>query len=148
MTVFRPARRADVPAIVALLAEDAVGATRDAGRMAEFLAAWDAMEAEAGNTVIVGTREGRIVATYQLTVITGLSLRAARRAQVESVRVASDLRSHGIGAALMADAEDRARAAGCDLVQLTTDRSRTRAHAFYDRLGYTPSHLGYKKRLD
>jgi ribosomal protein S18 acetylase RimI-like enzyme len=70
------------------------------------------------------------------------------RALVESVRTAPDLRSKGIGAALMAEAESRARAAGARIIQLTTDKSRTRAHAFYDRLGYEASHLGYKKPLD
>ena len=72
---------------------------------------------------------------------------ASLRAQIEGVRVASDLRSRGIGARLMADAEDRARAAGCGLMQLTTNRTRVDAHRFYDRTGFTPSHIGYKKPL-
>jgi len=61
--------------------------------------------------------------------------------------VAPDLRSAGIGADLIAEVEARARAAGAAMLQLTTDKSRLRAHAFYDRLGYQPSHLGYKKAL-
>ena len=148
MTVaFREARREDVPAIVALLTDDSLGATREGGGMAPYLDAFDAMRAEAGNTLIVGVRDDRIVATFQLTLITGLSLRAARRAQVESVRVAADLRGEGVGALLMAEAEARARAAGCSLIQLTTNRTRVDAHRFYDRLGYEPSHFGYKKPL-
>lgn len=145
---FRPARRDDVPAIVALLRDDALGATREGEDMAGYLAAFDAIAAEGGNTVIVGELGGRIAATYQITVISGLSLRAARRAQIESVRVATHLRGHGLGARLIADAETRARAAGCRLLQLTTNRSRTRAQAFYERLGFTASHIGYKRDLD
>jgi GNAT superfamily N-acetyltransferase len=70
-----------------------------------------------------------------------------RRALVEAVRVRSDLRSRGIGEALMAHAEQRARAAGCGLIQLTTDRQRLAAHRFYERIGYVPSHIGMKKPL-
>ena len=63
------------------------------------------------------------------------------------MRVAADLRGRGLGAALMADAEARARAAGCQLIQLTTNATRTDAHRFYARLGFTPSHIGFKKPL-
>lgn len=147
MIRFREATRQDVPAVVALLADDALGAAREGTDLAPYLAAFDAMRAEAANVLIVGEAAGRIVATCQLTFISGLSLRASRRAQVESVRVAADLRGRGIGAALMAEAEARARAAGCTLVQLTTNRARGDAHRFYERLGFTPSHLGFKKPL-
>lgn len=147
MIRFREATRAEVPAVVALLADDALGAAREGTDLAPYLAAFDAMQAEAANILIVGEAAGRIVATCQLSFISGLSLRASRRAQVESVRVAADLRGRGIGAALMAEAEARARAAGCTLVQLTTNRARGDAHRFYERLGFTPSHLGFKKPL-
>jgi GNAT superfamily N-acetyltransferase len=147
MILWRPATRADVPDVVALLADDDLGRAREAADLAPYLAAFDAMQAEGNNTLIVGEQGGVVVATYQLTVISGLSLRATRRAQVESVRVAAALRSLGIGAALMADAEARARAAGCGLIQLTTNRDRARAHAFYAAQGYQPTHLGFKKAL-
>lgn len=147
MIRWRLATRDDVAAVVALLTDDDLGARREVADLAPYLAAFDAMQAEGNNHLIVGEQDGVIVATYQLTFITGLSLRAARRAQVESVRVASNLRSTGIGAALMADAEARARAAGCSLIQLTTNRERSRAHAFYARQGYEPSHFGFKKSL-
>ena len=147
MIRWRLATRGDVAAVVAMLADDDLGARREVADLAPYLAAFDAMMAEGNNHLIVGDQDGVIVATYQLTFITGLSLRAARRAQVESVRVASNLRSSGIGAALMADAEARARASGCSLIQLTTNRERSRAHAFYARQGYEPSHFGFKKSL-
>lgn len=147
MIRWRLATRDDVAAVVALLTDDDLGARREVADLAPYLAAFDAMQAEGNNHLIVGEQDGVIVATYQLTFITGLSLRAARRAQVESVRVASNLRSSRIGAALMADAEARARAAGCSLIQLTTNRERSRAHAFYARQGYEPSHFGFKKSL-
>ena len=146
---FRAATRDDVPAVLALLRDDDHGVRRETGDLATYLDAFDTMQAEGTNTLMIGeTADGRIVATYQLTFITGLSHRATRRAQIESVRVASDLRGQGIGRQMMADAETRARAAGCRLLQLTTQSVRNRARDFYDSLGYTPSHIGFKKPLD
>ena len=146
---FRRARRADVPAVLALLRDDALGALRETGNEASYLAAFDAMEAEAANHLIVGVdAAGRVVATYQLTFISGLSLRATRRAQMESLRVAADLRGQRLGERMMADAEQRARAAGCGLLQLTTNAARGDARRFYERLGFTASHIGYKRELN
>ena len=82
-----------------------------------------------------------------MSILAGLSRQGAKRALVESVRVVADLRRQKIGEALMAECEVRARVAGASVLQLTTDTSRLRAHAFYDRLGFTPSHIGYKKTL-
>jgi GNAT superfamily N-acetyltransferase len=150
MTVtFREARREDVPQVVAMLADDVLGQTRELEDLAPYLAAFDAMQAEGGNIVIVGEdAQGEIVATCQLSFIRGLSLSATRRAQVESVRVASNLRGHGIGQLMFADVEVRARAAGCRLIQLTMNASRSDSHRFYTRLGFTPSHIGFKRYLE
>ena len=145
---FREAMREDVPAIVALLREDELGAGRETAEPSAYLAAFDAMAAERGSRQIVGEAGGRVVACYQLTIISGLSRRGMRRAQIEAVRVTGALRGQRLGDALMRDAEARARAAGCGLIQLTSDRSRDRAHAFYERLGYAATHLGYKRALD
>lgn len=144
---FRPVTREDVPAVVALLADDVLGRGRESAELAPYLAAFDAMQAEGGNQLIVGEAGDQVLATYQLTVISGLSLSAARRAQIEAVRVDASLRGQGAGAALMADVEARARAAGASLMQLTSNASRTDAHRFYERLGYAPSHIGFKKPL-
>jgi GNAT superfamily N-acetyltransferase len=145
---FRDATRADVPAVMALLADDALGAQRETATADVYLAGFDAMAAEPNSHIVVGEDDaGRIVATFHLTFLRGLSHRAARRAQIESVRVEAGFRGQGLGAALMAEAETRARAAGCSLMQLTTHTDRKRAHAFYDRLGYQATHIGYKKPL-
>ncbi len=144
---FREARRDEVPAVLALLRDDPLGQGRETTDPAPYLAAFDAMQAESANRLIVGLIAGAVVACYQITSIAGLSLTAARRAQIEGVRTRADLGGQGIGAALIRDAEDRARAAGCTLIQLTSNRSRTGARRFYDRLGFTASHIGYKKSL-
>jgi GNAT superfamily N-acetyltransferase len=145
--IFRLANRDDVPAVVALLADDILGQAREQSPLDAYLAAFDAMQAEGQNHLVVGEVSGQIAACYQITFISGLSLSAARRAHIEAVRVAASQRGHRIGEALIRDAEARARDAGCSLMQFTTNKSRGDAHRFYDRLGFTPSHIGYKKSL-
>ncbi len=148
MTVaFREAVRADVPAVLDLLRDDHLGAGREESDLSRYYDAFDQMLSEPGNRVIVGEQDGRVVATYQITFIRGLSLRATRRAQLEGVRVASDLRGGGVGALMIADAETRARVAGCKLMQLTMNATRTDARRFYESAGFTASHIGFKRDL-
>ena len=144
---FRLARRDDVPAIVALLTDDVLGRGRERDDLSVYQAAFDAIAEESGNSVIVGEAGGRVIATYQITLISNLSLGANRRAQIEAVRVADDFRGQGVGALLFADAEARARAGGATLMQLTSNASRERSHGFYLGLGFVASHVGFKKPL-
>ncbi len=149
MIRFRPATRNDVAAVVALLADDMLGQGREARDLAPYMAAFDAMQSEGSNQLIVGEdAAGRVIATYQLTFISGLSLKAARRAQVESVRIASDRRGEGLGHKMFADIEARARAAGCRLIQLTMNTARSDSRRFYEGLGFEASHTGFKRYLD
>ncbi|MCE6950736.1 GNAT family N-acetyltransferase [Cereibacter sphaeroides] len=147
MITFREARREDVPAIVGLLADDLLGVGRETAPLETYQAAFDQIAAAPGMLLIVGEIDGRVIGTYQLAILPGLSLGGTTRGLIEAVRVASDWRSQGFGALLMADAEARARAAGATLLQLTTHQSRERVHRFYERLGFTASHIGYKRAL-
>lgn len=144
---LRLARQGDVPRIIELLRDDQLGQGREDDDLQLYFDAFDRLAREGGNRVIVGEAEGRVVATYQITFISGLSLRAARRAQIESVRVASDLRGQGLGRLMVADMEARARAQGCSLVQLTMNAERQGSHKFYVSCGFIPSHVGFKKAL-
>lgn len=148
MIRWRAARRDDVAMIVALLADDMLGQGREAADLAPYLAAFDAMQEEPHNQLVVACDAGdQVVGCYQLTLISGLSLAGARRAQIEGVRIAASQRGQGLGAALLADAETRARAAGCALMQLTSNRAREDALRFYKTQGFVASHLGFKKPL-
>jgi GNAT superfamily N-acetyltransferase len=89
-----------------------------------------------------------VVGTFQLSFMPGLSRGGAKRAQIESVRVSSRRRGEKIGEAMFAWAVDYSRRQGCSLMQLTTDKERIDAHRFYDRLGFKPTDIGYKLRLD
>ncbi|WP_067541851.1 GNAT family N-acetyltransferase [Nocardia crassostreae] len=145
---IRPATADDVPAIVALLADDFLGATReDRTDLTPYLEAFALADADPNQHIAVAERDGHIVGTLQLSVIQGLSLRAARRAQIEGVRVHREERGSGLGTTLMEWAATRARELGCSIVQLTSNAQRTDAHRFYERLGYEPSHIGFKLAL-
>jgi ribosomal protein S18 acetylase RimI-like enzyme len=148
--VVRAGRRDDLPAVVRLLADDPLGATRE--RYAEplpptYTAAFDAMQRQGGNELLVAEVDGVVAGCLQLTLIPGLSRLGTTRAQIEGVRVDASARGRRIGEALVRAAIERARAAGCGLVQLTTDRAREDAHRFYERLGFAATHVGMKLDL-
>jgi len=152
---IRKATADDLPAIVRLLAEDELGATRE--EYAEplpqaYLDAFAAMQKQGGNDYLVaiedGARDDTMIGCLQLTLIPGLSRRGMTRAQIEGVRVHKGHRGKQVGEKLMQHAIDLAKEAGCGLVQLTTDKARPDAHRFYERLGFTASHEGMKLSLD
>ncbi|MFE2961814.1 GNAT family N-acetyltransferase [Nocardia tengchongensis] len=148
--IFRVQRaeRADVPALVALLSDDEIGRTREGFDIARYEEAYDAVTRDPSHYLAVVRDEGdRIVGTMQLTIIPGLSRGGATRLQIEGVRVAAAERSRGIGTAMLEWAHDHGRHRGATLSQVTTDRVRERAHAFYARLGYDNSHVGLKRAL-
>jgi ribosomal protein S18 acetylase RimI-like enzyme len=148
---IRVARREDVPSIVTLLADDPIGAGRERNTdpvPEAYWRAFDEMAAQPGNMLLVADADGAVVGCLQLTMIPGLSRIGTKRAQIEGVRVASSRRGGGIGEALMRHAIERARSAGCGLVQLTSDKARLDARRFYERLGFVASHVGLKLSLD
>jgi GNAT superfamily N-acetyltransferase len=148
--VFRRATEQDVPAIIGLLADDTLGSSREAtGResIQQYLSAFRAVDADPNQFLLMVEDDARIVGTLQLTFIPGLSRGGQKRGLIEAVRVASDRRGEKIGEAMFAWALEKCRRESCGIVQLTTDKSRAEAHRFYERLGFEPSHVGYKMML-
>lgn len=145
---IRPVTVKDLPAVVALLADDPIGAKRESPEdLAPYLSALERLSADSNQCAVVATRGDQVVGTLQLTIIPGLSRRGAIRSIIEGVRVRSDERSAGLGTELIEWAIEESREQGCTLVQITSDATRTDAHRFYERLGFTPSHLGFKLQL-
>jgi GNAT superfamily N-acetyltransferase len=192
---FRIATRADVPAVLELLADDEVSRARDAAvadaavpqaagaavpqaagaavpqaagaavpqaagaavpqaadaaanrRREAIEAAFDAIDADPRNELIVADDDGRVVGTFQLTFTPSLSRGGRERMTIEGVRVSRDLRGRGVGRSMMEWALARGRERGCGIAQLTTDKRRTDAHRFYASLGFAATHEGMKLSL-
>ncbi|MFH8367989.1 GNAT family N-acetyltransferase [Streptomyces sp. NPDC018031] len=146
---IRPATSTDLPAIVAMLADDPLGARRESpDDLTPYQAAFDRLAGDPNQHLVVAVHDGRTVGTLQLTVIPGLSRRGATRSVIEGVRVHADHRGSGLGTLLIEWAIDASRREGCRLVQLTSDATRADAHRFYERLGFEASHVGFKLPLD
>ncbi|MEW2380605.1 GNAT family N-acetyltransferase [Micromonospora sp. NPDC047707] len=146
--IFREAVRADLPAVIALLADDVLGRTRDRTEVDEqYERAFGDITADPRNQLIVAEADGELLGCMQLTYIPGLGRHGTERQLIEAVRVRSDQRGRGLGRQMMTWAIGQARARGCGLVQLTTDKSRHDAHRFYLGLGFVASHEGMKLPL-
>jgi GNAT superfamily N-acetyltransferase len=147
--IFRSATRADVPAILELLEDDEITQSRVVSEAtdADYWKAFEEIDVDPRNELIVADDGGAVVGTCQLTFTPSLSRRGAERMTIEAVRVRSDRRGDGLGRAMMLWALQRARERGCGLAQLTTDKRRTDAHRFYAGLGFVATHEGMKLTL-
>jgi GNAT superfamily N-acetyltransferase len=145
---IRPVVADDLPAIVAMLADDPLGSQRESpDDLTPYLKALKDMDSDPNQHLVVAVRDGRVVGTLQLTIIPGLSRKGATRSLIEAVRIHADERGGGLGTRLIEWAIDESRRQNCQLVQLTSDASRTDAHRFYERLGFEASHVGFKLLL-
>jgi GNAT superfamily N-acetyltransferase len=147
---FRRAQVDDLPAIIALLADDVLGQQREDASSppnTRYVDAFKAIDADPNQLQAVASLDGQVVGTLQLTFIPGLARKGAWRGQIEGVRIAAAHRSSGLGQRMFEWAIAECRSRGCNLVQLTTDKERPDAHRFYERLGFVGSHIGYKLAL-
>ncbi|PCG83498.1 GNAT family N-acetyltransferase [Streptomyces sp. WZ.A104] len=145
---IRPVAEADLPTVVAMLADDPLGAQRESpDDLAPYRTAFQRLAGDPNQHVVVAVREDRVVGTLQLTIVPGLSRRGGTRSIIEGVRIHGDERGSGLGTQLIQWAVDESRRQNCQLVQLTSDATREDAHRFYERLGFTASHVGFKLAL-
>ena len=147
---FRQATREDLPEIVRMLADDFLGATRESYEdplPESYLKAFEEIQIDKNNELIVAEKDGAIIGTLQITFTPSISFQGGKRASVESVRVDAKYRGQGIGKELMLFAINRAREENCVSMQLTTNIERMDAHRFYENLGFKKSHLGMKLSL-
>lgn len=147
---IREATTADIPAIVALFAGDAVGGhgdTTDPQAFGDYETAFQRIAASQNDTLYVAVADGEVVGTFQTTLIVSMSGRGSAGLIVEGVQTRADMRGRGIGEAMMRFAIERARDVGARRVQLTSNAARRDAHRFYERLGFAKSHMGFKLKL-
>jgi GNAT superfamily N-acetyltransferase len=147
---FRRAVLVDLPAIVALLADDVIGSGREAAGPAldpHYAEAFAAIERDPNQLLAIAARGDRVIGVLQLSFIPGLTRRGMWRGQIEGVRISAGERGGGIGGAMLEWAIAECRRRGCSLVQLTSDKRRADAHRFYAALGFRATHEGYKLEL-
>lgn len=148
---IREASRADVPHVVALLADDDLGRQRESDEMpldSRYWAAFDAIDADPNHQLVVlEVEDGQVAGCLQLSFLPHLTFRGGWRAQIEAVRVSSNLRGTGLGRVLFEWAIEEARGRECHVVQLTTNVQRPDALAFYESLGFEVTHHGLKRYL-
>lgn len=149
--VLRSAQRQGVAAIVAMLADDALGRGRE--RIEDplpqsYYEAFDKLTHDPNIwSMVAEGGDGSVVGCLQLCILPGLSSQGASRALIEDVRVSTTLRSQGIGEQLVRWAIGEAQARGCKLVELLTHQTRVDAQRFYKRLGFADSHVGMTFRF-
>lgn len=148
---FRTATAGDLDAIVGMLADDPLGSQREQYSHplpTSYHRAFEAIESDHNNVLLVACRDGQVIGVLQITLIPYLTYQGGWRALIEGVRIHRDYRTMGLGRQMITWAIDYATSKGCHMVQLTTDKSRAQAKAFYETLGFTASHEGMKRHLN
>ncbi len=148
--VIREAKESDLRALIGLFAADAVGGhgdTTDASAYDDYLRAFRTIAASPEQTLYVAERTGEVVGTFQTMITTTLTGRGSSAMIIEAVQTRADMRGQGIGAAMISFCIDEAKSRGMRMIQLTSNNARKDAHRFYERLGFKPTHLGFKMLL-
>jgi GNAT superfamily N-acetyltransferase len=148
--IFRKAIRADIPDIVRLLMDDNLGSSREQYNKnvpSSYYSAFDAINLDKNNYLVVAELDGKIIGTMQLTFITYMTYQGGKRLQIEGVRIDKTIRGRGIGQEMFKWAINKAKEEGCHVIQLTTDKKRPEALKFYKKLGFVDSHEGFKFHL-
>lgn len=141
----------DLAAIVALLADDPLGRQREvtgAKVHRDYVSAFEAIFQDNSEFLAVAEQDGAVVGCLQISFIPGISRRGMMRGQIESVRIATQVRGQGVGRCILEWAVEICRQRGCGLIQLTTDRSRPDALRFYEEFGFVASHSAASSRSE
>lgn len=148
--IFRKAKEQDLGRIVEMLSDDFLGGKRERYEIplpSSYLEAFQAIEADPNNELVVACYENKIVGVQQITFTPYITHQGGWRATVEGVRISTDARGMGVGSKLIQWAIQRAKERNCHLIQLTTDKQRESALRFYERLGFNATHEGLKMKL-
>ncbi|MCJ8518952.1 GNAT superfamily N-acetyltransferase [Pseudorhizobium tarimense] len=147
---IRRAHEEDLPALIGLFAEDSIGGhgdTTEPDAFEDYLRAFNVIDASANEQLFVAELHRDVVGTFQIMFNRTLTGRGGLSMIIEAVQTRADMRGRGIGAIMIDYALQEARRRQCRLVQLTSNMARTDAHRFYERLGFSKSHFGFKMKL-
>ncbi|MFC1920607.1 GNAT family N-acetyltransferase [Chloroflexota bacterium] len=151
MATIRQANKDDVPRILELYNQLAIGGSQDEMDKSEspgdFYKAFSEIAALPGCELIVAEENGEIIGTTMLMIVPNLSHNALPWAAVENVVVDEGYRRKGTGKLMMDYCQARAKEAGCYKIQLLSNKARNEAHRFYLSLGYKASAEGFRLYL-
>jgi ribosomal protein S18 acetylase RimI-like enzyme len=151
MTEYRIeiAKKDQLPTIVGLLADDAIGAfLEDPSAMAVYEQAFDDIEKSPYAEIYVGLDEaGKVVGCVQMSIVQCLVHRGEKRVELAGLRIDRRLRKSGLGSKLLRHAMEEGKKRGAVVAQFTSNKARQEAHMFYERMGFKASHDGYKISL-
>lgn len=150
LLVIRRATAADLPAIIAMFASDTLGGhgdSTDPQHAGRYRDAFDRIQASPNDALYVAARDGEVLGTFQTTLVTTLTGQGSSSLIIEAVHTRHDCRGQGVGEAMIRHAVEDGRTEGVRLVQLMSNATRLDAHRFYARLGFSPSHIGFKMKL-
>ena len=150
MIDIQPAKKQHLQEIVALLANDQLGVTRETtGPLTRpYTQAFEKIQQDPNAQILIALKEGNVIGCLQLNIIANLTFGGATRGQIEGVRVSPSAQGQGVGRQLFEKAIQICQSQGCKMVQLTTNNARPDAAIFYEKLGFTGSHMGFKLMLD
>jgi len=144
---IREATSNDVAAMLKLY-ELGDRASDEAFTLDEGVAHLDMMQRNPALRVYVACDGEPVVGTYELLIMENMAKRGRRSGVVEDVMVLPEYRGRGVGKAMMQDAMERCRAAGCYKLTLSSNQMREGAHRFYDALGFTRHGYSFRVELD
>ncbi len=146
--IFRKAKIVDLPEIVRMLADDILGTNReDETNLEKYKIAFAEISADKNNFLAVVEFDNKIIATCHLTLMPSLVMQGSKRMNIEAVRVHKNFTGQKIGSWMMQKAIDFAKDNQVQIIQLTTNKKRNRAHKFYENLGFEKTHEGMKLKL-
>ena len=146
----RKAIIADLPRLIELLLQDELGATRESKSSAlheNYIKAFHKIDSDPNQYLMVVENDDEIIGTCHLSLMPSLTFIGSTRMQIEAVRVAGKHRGQKIGRWMFDQAISYAKAMDVSIIQLTTNKKRTSAKHFYEKLGLTASHEGMKLYL-
>lgn len=145
---FRVATENDLPSIIAMMADDELGKSREKFKKPlpiAYVNAFKRIDADENQElIVVEDKNLEVIGTLQLTFIQYLNYCGGKRAQIESVIIREDKRGLGIGRKMFEWAINRVKEEEVRMLQLTSDKKRPRAIKFYEDLGFRATHEGMK----
>jgi GNAT superfamily N-acetyltransferase len=137
----------DLEDIVALLFEDELGQKRESLSLPlapSYAEAFSKICEDPNSELIVAEFDSKLIGVLQITYLYHLTFQGSRVAHIEGVRIHKEHQKKGFGKKMFQWVIERAKAKGCNRVQLMTDKSRTEAHKFYKQIGFSSTHEGMK----